>query len=51
MEEASSNTSVYTDGSQVGRRIIMKYTKEERLEIGRQIYDGEITRYQAAEKR
>lgn len=28
----------------------MKYTKEERLEIGRQIYDGEITRYQAAEK-
>lgn len=28
----------------------MKYTKEERLDIGRQIYDGEITRYQAAEK-
>lgn len=27
----------------------MKYTKKERLDIGRQIYDGEITRYQAAE--
>lgn len=28
----------------------MKYTKEERLDIGRRIYDGEITRYQAAEE-
>ena len=27
----------------------MKYTKEERLDIGRQIYEGEMTRYQAAE--
>ena len=27
----------------------MKYTKEQRLDIGRQIYDGEITKYQAAE--
>lgn len=27
----------------------MKYTKEERLEIGRRIYDGELTRFQAAE--
>ena len=27
----------------------MKYTKEERLDIGRRIYTGEITRYQAAE--
>ena len=27
----------------------MKYTKEERLDIGRRIYNGEITRYQAAE--
>ena len=26
----------------------MGYTKEERLEIGRRIYTGEITRYQAA---
>ncbi|MER2152019.1 MAG: hypothetical protein ABS900_10420 [Candidatus Limivicinus sp.] len=27
----------------------MKYTKEERLDIGRQIYDGKISRYEAAE--
>lgn len=27
----------------------MKYTQEERLDIGRQIYSGEITKYQAAE--
>lgn len=31
------------------RRLAMKYTKEQRLDIGRQIYDGEISRYQAAE--
>lgn len=30
------------------RRITMKYTLEERLDIGRQIYDGELTKYQAA---
>lgn len=28
----------------------MKYTKEQRLDIGKQIYDGELTRYEAAEK-
>lgn len=27
----------------------MKYTKEEKLDIGRQIYNDEITRYEAAE--
>ena len=27
----------------------MKYTKQEKLDIGRRIYDSEITRYQAAE--
>ena len=27
----------------------MKYTKQQRLDIGRRIYDGEITRYQASE--
>lgn len=27
----------------------MKYTREQRLDIGRQIYDGEITKSQAAE--
>jgi transposase len=28
----------------------MKYTKEERLDIGRRIYDGEISKYRAAEE-
>ena len=28
----------------------MKYTKEERMDIGRRIYDGEINRYEAAEQ-
>jgi len=28
----------------------MKYTEEERLDIGREIYSGELTRHQAAEK-
>ena len=28
----------------------MKYTKDERLDIGRRIYDGEISRYDAAEE-
>jgi transposase len=27
----------------------MKYTQEERLDIGRRIYEGEMSRYQAAE--
>ena len=28
----------------------MKYAKEQRLDIGRRIYDGELTRYEAAEE-
>ena len=28
----------------------MKYTREERLDIGKRIYEGEINRYQAAEE-
>ena len=28
----------------------MKYTKEERLDIGQKIYDGQISRYEAAEQ-
>ena len=28
----------------------MKYTKGEQLDIGRRIYDGELTRYEAAEE-
>lgn len=31
------------------RRLTMKYTKEQRLDIGRRIYDGEISKYDAAE--
>ena len=32
------------------RRLTMKYTKEQRLDIGHRIYDGEITKYDAAEQ-
>ena len=28
----------------------MKYTREQRLDIGRRIYDGEITKFEAAEE-
>lgn len=28
----------------------MKYTREQRLDIGHRIYDGEITKYEAAEQ-
>ena len=28
----------------------MKYTLEERLDIGRRVYDGELSRYEAAEQ-
>jgi len=39
-----------TDVPAVNRRLTMKYTKEERLDIGRRIYEGEINRYQAVEE-
>ena len=29
----------------------MKYTLEQRLDIGRRIYEGELTRFQAAEEK
>lgn len=32
------------------RRFAMKYTKEQRLDIGRRIYYSEISRYEAAEE-
>ena len=32
------------DDPEVNRRLTMKYTKDERLNIGRRIYDGEISR-------
>ena len=41
-------SSLDKDSPEVNRRLTMKYTKEERLDIGRRIYDGEISRYQAA---
>ena len=28
----------------------MKYTKEQRLDIGRRVYEGELSRYDAAEE-
>ena len=34
----------------MNRRLIVKYTKEERLEIGRRIYSGELSRYAAGEE-
>lgn len=40
---------MYRNSPTVNRRFTMKYTKEERLDIGRRIYDGEITRYEAAD--
>jgi len=45
----SKKASMYRSSPEVSRRLIMKYTKEERLDIGRQIYEGELSRYQAAE--
>ena len=32
------------------RRFTMKYTLKQRLDIGRRIYEGELTRFQAAEE-
>jgi len=46
----SKKKSLYKDRPEVNRRHTMKYTKEERLAIGRRIYDGEISRYEAAEQ-
>ena len=46
----SKKTFLDNDSPEVNRRLTMKYTKEERLDIGRRIYDGEIGRYEAAEQ-
>ena len=46
----NKKTSLDKDSPEVNRRLTMKYTKEERLNIGRRIYDGEISRYEAAEQ-
>ena len=42
------NTSLDRDCPIVDRRFTMKYTEEERLDIGRRIYNSEISRYEAA---
>lgn len=44
------STFVDNRNSEAGRRLIVKYTKEERLDIGRQIYADELSRYEASEK-
>ena len=41
---------LYMNSPKPDRRLAMHYTKEERLNIGQRIYNGEITRYQAAEE-
>jgi transposase len=48
--ENSEKSSLDKDSPEVNRRLTMKYTKEERMDIGRRIYDGEISRYEAAEQ-
>ena len=48
--ENSEKSSLDKDSPELNRRLTMKYTKEERLDIGRRIYDGEISRYEAAEQ-
>ena len=47
--EDTKKASSYGDSPKVYRRLTMKYTLEERLEIGRRIYENEMSRYQAAE--
>ena len=44
------STSPDKGSPNAGRRLIVKYTKEERLDIGRRIYTGELSRYEASEK-
>ena len=44
------STFVDNRNSEADRRLIVKYTKEERLDIGRQIYADELSRYEASEK-
>lgn len=49
MEYTNIYISLNKEYFSLNRRFTMKYTKQEKLDIGRQIYDSEITRYQAAE--
>lgn len=47
--EDTYKITLYRGIPEVNRRLSMKYTREERLNIGRRIYEGELSRYQAAE--
>lgn len=47
--EDTYKIALYRGIPEVNRRLSMKYTREERLDIGRRIYEGELSRYQAAE--
>lgn len=46
--EDTYGISLYRAIPEMNRRLTMKYTREERLDIGRRIYEGELSRYQAA---
>ena len=46
----NEKTSLDKGSPEVNWRLTMKYTKEERLDIGRRIYNNELSRYQAAEE-
>ena len=46
----STKQALNRESPLLDRRFAMKYTKEQRLDIGRRIYDGEISRYEAAEE-
>ena len=48
--KAEESTFEGNRNSEADRRLIVKYTKEERLDIGRQIYADELSRYEASEK-
>ncbi len=47
--EGTYTNALYRGIPKANRRLTMKYTREERLDIGRRIYKGELSRYQAAE--
>ena len=46
----STKQALNRESPLLDRRFAMKYTKEQRLDISRRIYDGEISRYEAAEE-
>ena len=46
----STKQALNRESPLLDRRFAMKYTKEQRLDIGRRIYYSEISRYEAAEE-